>query len=129
MSDPTTPPTQYAQTGNVLAFQTVLTPTEKRSLRRKVFRSLTFEHVDFSGADFRLSHFSNVTFLRCDLSGADLRLTELQGCRFIECELASLRLGRNRFSDTDFRNCRRLSPEHRRLVLSMGGRWIGSLRE
>lgn len=125
-SDLSAPSSPAAQPG---VFQVVLTLTEKRSLRRSSFRGLTFERMDLADADFRLARLSNVTFLQCDLNRADLRCAELQGCRFIECDLAAVRFGRNRLVDTDFRRCRNLLAEERQRILSMGGRWIGSMRE
>jgi uncharacterized protein YjbI with pentapeptide repeats len=112
-----------------VAFQVVLSPGEKRALRRRRYRSITFDRLDFASADFRLSHFEGVTFCECDFRGADFRGAELKGCRFVRCDLAAVQLGRNRFVDTEFRHCRNLLANQRQRVLAMGGRWIGSLRD
>jgi len=106
----------------------VLTSSEKRSLRRQRYHSLTFDRVDFANADFRLTRFANVTFQQCDLSHADLRGVEFDGCRFVGCDLASVRLGHNRFVDSVVRNCRHLDLEQKKLLLSQGVRLIESLR-
>lgn len=126
-------PKSGAEEGNALASSgnggpeptvcVVLTTAEKRSLRRKSFSGLTFEHADLSAADFRLSRFSHVVFRRCDLRAADLRGAEIRDCEFLECDLAAARFGRNCLQGSEFCRCRHVLAEQRERLISMGARW------
>lgn len=70
---------------------------EKRELAGQVFREISLDHVDFSGADLRGARFDTVSLRACDFRGADLR-----GAEFLDCDLREANLAGIVLADTGF---------------------------
>jgi len=97
---------------------------EKRELAGQIFRAVSLDRVDFSGADLRGARFETVSLRGCDLRHADLR-----GAHFVDCDLRGARLddvvfGDNRFDGSWFAGVSGLAVEQIRRIFRCGGLFV-----
>jgi PTS system nitrogen regulatory IIA component len=105
-------------------FVAVFSAGEKQNLRGSVFCRMTFERVDFSGADLRGACFDDSS-----LSGSDFSFADLRGVEFLRCDLrrarfTSARLGRNRFEGSWLTGAVGLDRLERAYIVRLGGRFL-----
>jgi uncharacterized protein YjbI with pentapeptide repeats len=102
----------------------VFTAAEKRDLAGQVFRNLSLEGVDFSGANLREASFVRVSLRGCDFRTADLRGADFLGCDLRQARLDQVVLGDNRFHGSCLANSAGLSDDAKDYVSRRGGSFI-----
>ena len=104
----------------------VFSCAEKQELGGQVFRAVSLDQVDFSGADLRLARFDSVSLRSCDFRRADLRGAEFVNCDLRQASLDEVELGDNRFDGSWFAGATGLSVDATRYVVSHGGSFVSS---